>query len=116
MKNLFVKTFAAVLTVGTASAAEIDSRLEGAIRASAANVLTDPYTAVFTFDIVTELSEGLGGKICGTVNAKNAFGAYTGKQFFFAGYAKLNEDYVIIAFDVPGYSLEKAVASGKICM
>ncbi|MEM9635593.1 MAG: hypothetical protein AAGA50_29995 [Pseudomonadota bacterium] len=101
---------------GTAAMAkDIDPELEQAVRNSATYVLNAPYSAVFTFDVVTEMDEGLGGKICGTVNAKNGFGAYTGKQFFFAGYVKLPEGYTVIAFEVPGYSLEQALAYGSIC-
>jgi hypothetical protein len=98
-----------------AYAQEISRELEQVIRNSAAHVLNDPYSAVFTFDVVTEMGGGQAGKICGTVNAKNGFGAYTGKQFFFAGYVKLPEGYTVIAFEVPGYSLEQALAYGSIC-
>ncbi len=105
----------ASLLTSAATAKEIDPKLEQAIRNSATYVLNDPYSAVFTFDVVTEMGGGQAGKICGTVNAKNGFGAYTGKQFFFAGYVKLPEGYTVIAFEVPGYSLEQAVAFGSIC-
>ncbi|WP_346891519.1 hypothetical protein [uncultured Roseibium sp.] len=100
---------------GLARAEQVDPALEQAIRNRAAYVLNDPYSAVFTFDIVEKMNDGAVGKICGTVNAKNGFGAYAGKQFFFAGYVHQGDAYQIFAFEVPGYSLEQAVAHGGIC-
>ncbi len=41
--------------------------------------------------------------------------AYTGKQFFFAGYLHQGGVYEVFAFNVPGYSLELAIANGRIC-
>lgn len=105
----------ASLASGCAWAEQVDPALEQAIRNRAAFVLNDPYSAVFTYGIVREMNDGAVGKICGTVNAKNGFGAYTGKQFFFAGYVRQGDAYQIFAFNVPGYSLELAIANGKIC-
>lgn len=102
-------------TASNATADQIDPALEQAIRDKAASVLNDPYSAVFTFDIVRVMGDNEAGKICGTVNAKNGFGAYTGKQFFFAGYLHQGGVYEVFAFNVPGYSLELAIANGRIC-
>jgi hypothetical protein len=40
----------------------------------------------------------MAGKICGSVNAKNRFGAYTGQQFFYASYVKTGGRYRVVAF------------------
>lgn len=69
------------------------SRRLNVVRNRAAYVLNDPCSVVFTFDIIRKMSDGKVGKICGTENAKNGFGAYTGKQFFFAGYAHQGDAY-----------------------
>ena len=48
----------ASLLIAAATAKEIDPKLEQAIRNSATYVLNDPYSAVFTFDVVTEMGGG----------------------------------------------------------
>ena len=42
--------------------------------------LLDPYSAHYDFDFVT--SDSSGTFVCGWANAKNAYGAYTGRQRF----------------------------------
>ena len=45
--------------------------------------LKDPYSAQFTFDLWGSkrlTPDGLERVVCGTVNAKNSFGAYVGKR------------------------------------
>lgn len=115
MKLFLAGLFALTLQTFAAFGSEVAPELEQAVRLKAAEVLHDPYSAVFTFDVITEMGDGIAGKICGTVNAKNGFGAFTGQQFFYAGYIKLGEDYTVIAFSVPGYSLQQALAYGTIC-
>ncbi|MBO9420801.1 hypothetical protein J7481_14950 [Labrenzia sp. R4_2] len=60
-------------------------------------MLVDLYSAVFTFDVVNEFEGGMAGKICGSVNAKNRYGAYTGQRFFYSGYVKTGGKYLVIA-------------------
>lgn len=81
----------------------------------AAETLVDPYSAVFTFNVVTEFEGGMAGKTCGTVNAKNGFGAYAGRQFFFAGYVKTGDRYLVIAFTTIAMRFDPAMANGSIC-
>jgi hypothetical protein len=114
-KKLLLAIAATCLTSTNIQAAEIDAALERAVREKAAEVLIDPYSAVFTYDIVSEFEGGMAGKICGTVNAKNGFGAFTGKRFFFAGYVKVDGAYMIIAFDPLDISIGQAIAHGGIC-
>lgn len=46
--------------------------------------LRDPYSAKYTFD-EWKVDDGSGRSVaCGTVNSKNGFGGYTGKQLFIA--------------------------------
>lgn len=71
-------TVAAILAISSPYGAEVDPALHQAARTKAAEALVDPYSAVFTFDVVKEFEGGIGGKICGSVNAKNRFGACTG--------------------------------------
>jgi hypothetical protein len=112
----FLLTIAApCLTSTNIQAAELNPALERAVREKAAEVLIDPYSAVFTYDIVNEFEGGMAGKICGTVNAKNGFGAFTGRRFFFAGYVKVDGAYMIVAFDPLDISIGQAIAHGGIC-
>lgn len=64
------------------------------IRKRISSELRDPYSAVFEFDAprlgylrtnpVAGTTEAFGWRVCGTVNAKNAYGAYRGRSPFFA--------------------------------
>lgn len=106
--------FASVFTAA-ATAKGIDTKLEQAVRIKAAETLIDPYSAVFTFQVVKELADGNAGKLCGSVNAKNHFGAYTGQRFFYAGYLKTQTGYVIIAFSIVNMPFNDVMAQGDIC-
>ena len=114
MKKLIFALTVVLASTRVVLAADIDPKLEAAIREKAAEVLFDAESARFTFDIVREVNE-LGGKVCGTVNAKNRLGAYTGRKFFLAGYMKLGDDYLILAFSPSDYSLEAALTESSIC-
>ena len=87
---------------GVTRAEQVEPALEQAIRNRAAYALNDSYSAVFTFAIVRTMAKV---KTCGPVNAKNGFGTYTGKQFFFAGHVHQGDAYQIFAFNVPGYTV-----------
>lgn len=54
--------------------AEVKARME--------NLLNDPYSAHYTFDIWFGPTKTNTYVACGTYNAKNQFGAYTGKQLW----------------------------------
>jgi len=95
-------------------AADIDPKLEAAIRAKGAEVLADPYSAVYTFDIVRPYGS-VGGKICGTVNAKNGFGAYVGPRFMLVGYMKQGDAYTVLMMNVADFTLADALTRPKIC-
>lgn len=60
-------------------------RIMGDVRAQ----MKDPYTAIVE-DLVTYRESSESVNFCGTVNAKNSFGAYVGKQLF-EGYYSLND-------------------------
>lgn len=64
MRKILIAGMAIATSVAAASvsASEIDPALEQAIRNSASYVLHDPYSAVFTFDVVTEMGGGQAGK------------------------------------------------------
>lgn len=66
-----------------AFAAGIDAKLKKAVEQSVGELLNDPYSAKYTHDRVSMRSQTV-GTVCGTVNAKNAFGAYVGKRPFTA--------------------------------
>ncbi len=55
----------ALVLSAEAGAEDIDPKIEKAIRVKAAEVLNDPFSAVFTFDVVRISKEGASGKICG---------------------------------------------------
>jgi hypothetical protein len=108
-------TAAATLAISSSHATGVDPALEQAVRTKAAETLVDPYSAVFTFDVVNEFEGGMAGKICGSVNAKNRYGAYTGQRFFYAGYVKTGEKYLVIAFTTIAMRFDPAMANGSIC-
>ncbi|WP_395172692.1 hypothetical protein [Roseibium alexandrii] len=107
-------TAAATLAISTPYAAEVDPALEQAVRTKAAETLVDPYSAVFTFDVVNEFEGGMAGKICGSVNAKNRYGAYTGQRFFYAGYVKTGGKYLVIASTTIVMRFDPAMAEGSM--
>ncbi|WP_422021885.1 hypothetical protein [Roseibium sp.] len=108
-------TAAVKLAISSPHAAEVDPALEQAVRTKVAETLVDPYSAVFTFDVVNEFEGGMAGKICGSVNAKNRFGAYTGQRFFYAGYVKTGNRCLVIAFTTIAMRFDPAMAEGSIC-
>ncbi|MBO9422341.1 hypothetical protein J7481_22715 [Labrenzia sp. R4_2] len=108
-------TAAATLAISSSHATGVDPALEQAVRTKAAETLVDPYSAVFTFDVVNEFEGGMAGKICGSVNAKNRYGAYTGQRFFYAGYVKTGGKYLVIAFTTIAMRFDPSMANGSIC-
>ena len=60
-------------------------RIMGDVRAQ----MKDPYTAIVE-DLVVYREGSVSLNFCGTVNAKNSFGAYVGRQLF-EGYYNLND-------------------------
>ncbi|WP_420340111.1 hypothetical protein [Roseibium sp.] len=108
-------TTAATLAISSPHAAEVDPALEQAVGTKTAETLVDPYSAVFTFDVVNEFEGGMAGKICGSVNAQNRFGAYTGQRFFYAGYVKADNRYLVIAFTMIAIRFERSLANRSIC-
>jgi hypothetical protein len=92
-----------------------DADDDSCCRTKAAETLVDPYSAVFTFDVVNEFEGGMAGKICGSVNAKNRYGAYTGQRFFYAGYVKTDNRYLVIAFTTIAMRFDPSMANGSIC-
>ncbi|OJJ10735.1 hypothetical protein BKI51_12470 [Alphaproteobacteria bacterium AO1-B] len=85
------------------------------MRTKAAETLFDPYSAVFSFDVVNEFEGGMAGKICGSVNAKNRYRAYTGQRFFHAGYVKTGGKYLVITFTMIAMHFDPSMANGSIC-
>lgn len=65
IRTLVLALAAATIVLSSPHAAEIDPALEQAVRKKAAETLVDPYSAVFTFDVVNEFEGGMAGKICG---------------------------------------------------
>jgi len=108
-------TAATTLAISGLHAAEVDPALEQAVRKKAAETLVNQYSAVFTFDVVNEFEGGMAGKICGSVNAKNRYGAYTGQCFFYAGYVKTGGNYLMIAFTTIAMRFDPSVANWSIC-
>ncbi|WP_306147350.1 MULTISPECIES: hypothetical protein [unclassified Roseibium] len=108
-------TAAAILAISSPHAAEVDPALEQAARTKAAETLVDPYSAVFTFDVVNEFEGGMAGKICGWVITKNRCGAYTGLRFFYAGYVQTGGKYLVIAFAAVEMRFDPSMANGSIC-
>lgn len=104
-----------VASSGLVVAEEIDPALAQAIRAKAAETLLDPYSAVFTYDVIKLLEEGAAGKICGSVNAKNGFGAYTGARFFYAGYMRTVKGYEVIAFSMIRLPFQQVMDEHDFC-
>ena len=76
--------------------------------------LADPYSAVYSFNIVRPYGS-VGGKICGTVNAKNGFGAYVGPRFMLVGYMKQGDAYTVLMMNVADFTLADALTRPKIC-
>lgn len=68
--------------------------------------LKDPYSAVFEGIYMGKAANGA-PVVCGTINAKNAYGAYTGRKRFYylPGHAKIddgqNRDVVLHSFCGP---------------
>lgn len=97
MKRIFV--FAAVLAVAACGGAQPDAeqkendnlRIKAEVAVEAK--LRDPGSAQFEAFVSRISGEPV---VCGTVNAKNAFGGYTGKQLYIYadGQALLSEEVV----------------------
>lgn len=76
-----------ILISNAALGAPIDAKLKKAVEAGFEDVLSDPYSAKYTFDQMTMKGQSV-GVVCGTVNAKNKLGAYAGKRAYSAVFLK----------------------------
>lgn len=76
------------LIAASADAASPPKSVQSQIEAYLANYLADPYSARYTFDVWFGPTKTNYYVACGTVNAKNQFGAYTGKRLWHANFHK----------------------------
>jgi hypothetical protein len=97
MKN-YIYAFLAISLMGcvkptpeelaNADYGDYPSNYEEIAKASVSERLIDPYSAQFTFRPPAKTWNGFGGgkygwAVCGTFNAKNRMGGYTGSDYFF---------------------------------
>lgn len=65
------------------------------IRTSVASELKDPYSARFGY--MAGARQGAIVVVCGTVNAKNSYGGYTGPRWFYGAYVPSTNKFAMIA-------------------
>lgn len=70
----------------SADASSPPKSVQNQIEAYLANYLADPYSAKYTFDIWFGPTKTNYYVACGTVNAKNKFGAYTGRRLWYSSF------------------------------
>jgi hypothetical protein len=84
MKALLL-SLSVVSAIATSSfAGQFPKKMKEMIKEQMEWKLADPYSAKYTFDIYGGPTPTGAYLACGTVNAKNQFGAYTGRQMYFA--------------------------------
>ncbi|HCL65131.1 MAG TPA: hypothetical protein DIC56_09875 [Rhizobium sp.] len=86
-----------VIVSANANAASPPESAQSQIKAYLENYLADPYSARYTFDVWFGPTKTNYYVACGTVNAKNQFGAYTGKRLWHANF----HNGIITNIDVP---------------
>jgi len=85
MKTLISVVCFLLVMVGNACAATNDRAVIEAAKKAISVQLKDPYSAKFEGIYVKSMEDG-SPIVCGTVNAKNSYGAYGGmKEFYYAG-------------------------------
>lgn len=102
MKILFFLVFS--VAAGLALAQPSDSAVFSRAKKAASAGLIDPYSVRFEeLRVVKRDSSDGTAYVCGTFNAKNRLGAYTGaKPFLFVDSKKSKDSYVVL----PGGALE----------
>lgn len=82
MRQLFCGFFVVLIGACPVMAANVPDKLQKAIKEKLGASLKDPYSAQYTFDNIGN------GVVCGTINAKNSYGAFVGRKPFTAMFSK----------------------------
>lgn len=90
-RSIFITGAAIVALLTSAYANSIPPHVQSAVEEHLATQLRDPYSARFTFDDHWGPSPTGRFVFCGTVNAKNGFGAYSGPVMFYGTYASAGD-------------------------
>jgi hypothetical protein len=91
---------ALLIISNSAQAAPVPEDVKRAVKKAFIDKLADPYSAQYTFDIYAPKfrhGEVELGTVCGTVNAKNQFGAYIGRRAFTASVSRDSRSIIVSA-------------------
>ncbi|OIQ93746.1 hypothetical protein GALL_243380 [mine drainage metagenome] len=112
--RIAVFVIAATIASNAWASPTVDAKLKKAIEEAMGEKLSDPYSAKYTYDRVRK-EDARTGVVCGTVNAKNRFGAYVGKTVFVAIYAKATDGgYMTTPDTMDGISISDHILD-KMC-
>ncbi|MGO4726995.1 MULTISPECIES: peptidoglycan-binding domain-containing protein [unclassified Inquilinus] len=80
---------------------EITEPMKDGVQEAIGKELIDPYSAVYEYERAYHYPDKYGATgtaICGTVNAKNRYGAYVGRQYFMAALLAIGDKYMAFPF------------------